>query len=117
MNERARELIHRRRRQVWVHAFMYYHLNETLVSDHQWDAWAQELAKLQRKHGARIGWADKHFADWDGSSGFHLPVHPWVVNKAAQLCRYHIACEYILTEPTRHTRRINRQRKAKRVRP
>ena len=44
------ELIKRRRRQILVHSFIYYELNQNIVSDAQWSAWAQELEELQSKY-------------------------------------------------------------------
>lgn len=35
--ERIRELIHRRRRQVLVHSILYYKLDQTLIADAQFD--------------------------------------------------------------------------------
>lgn len=45
--EVIRELIHRRRSQIIVHSVLYYRLDETLISDSQFDLWSIELVKLQ----------------------------------------------------------------------
>lgn len=74
-----------------VHSFIYYKLDDNIVSDHQWQAWAQELAQLQRQHPKPIGFYDDVFVDWDGSSGFHLPSDPWVEGEAQWLLTYHHA--------------------------
>lgn len=79
-----------------VHSCIYYALNDNLISDHEWSARAQRLAQIQAKVIAKlgrchIGFFDQDFANWDGSSGFHLPIRdPWVVDKARWLLqRYH----------------------------
>lgn len=78
------DLMARRRRQMLVHCFIYYHLDSNVVSDHSWMAWAQELAALQVKHGHRINFYDHAFKDWDGSSGFHLGKDDPDVARVAQ---------------------------------
>ena len=82
------EMIRRRRAQMLIHSCLYYELNESMVSDHQWQAWADELAELQRQNPDKcvIGFYDEEFKDWDGSSGYHLPLRdPWVFGKAQQI--------------------------------
>lgn len=70
----AVEAIARRRRQILVHSCAYYSLDNPVISDHQWDKWARQLAKLQAKYGWRIGFYDEAFRDWEeGTSGFKLP--------------------------------------------
>lgn len=68
------EKIQQRRYQILVHSYIYYELNENLVSDSQWSEWAMELASLQNKYpsiSARVEYADD-FKGWDGSSGAYL---------------------------------------------
>ena len=43
-------LIKRRRRQILVHSFIYYELNQNIISDNQWSEWATELEDLQSKY-------------------------------------------------------------------
>lgn len=65
------EKIHRRRYQMLVHSYIYYEMNENLVSDSQWSKWAMELVELQSNHpdiAQKLPYA-KDFANWDGSSG------------------------------------------------
>ena len=33
-----------------IHSCIYYELNESIISDHQWQAWADELQKLQEDY-------------------------------------------------------------------
>lgn len=68
------EKIQQRRYQMLVHSYIYYELNENLVSDSKWSSWAMELVELQSKYpniAAQVIYA-KDFADWDGSSGAYL---------------------------------------------
>lgn len=82
------------RAQMLVHSCIYYELNANLISDHEWTARAQRLATIQAKVIAKlgrchIGFFDDAFANWDGSSGFHLPLRdPWVVSKARWLLKH-----------------------------
>lgn len=87
-SEIALELINRRQRQVLVHSFIYYQMNENVISDHTFDRWCKELVELRRnhpkEHAASIYVRD--FADFDGSSGFDLPYHlPDIQAKAMRL--------------------------------
>lgn len=77
--------IRQRRAQMLVHSCIYYELNSNVVSDHQWQAWADELQALQAAHPdkTKIGFFDWEFRDWTGATGNHLPHrHPWVYSKA-----------------------------------
>jgi hypothetical protein len=64
----------RRRRQMLVHSCIYYELNGSLITDHTWQAWADELATLQAQHGEKVDFFDGSFSGWNGSTGFHLPL-------------------------------------------
>ena len=69
------ELIQRRRYQILVHSLMYYELDISLVEDHKWAEWGQELAKLQAEHpeiAEQVIFAEA-FKGFDASTGFHLP--------------------------------------------
>lgn len=57
-----------------VHSYIYYVLDDNIVSDSTWMRWAKELQQLQEAHpevAKEVKFADL-FADWDGSTGFHL---------------------------------------------
>lgn len=82
------ERIKQRRAQMLVHSCIYYELNDNIVSDHQWQRWADELEALQKEHPDRcnIKFYDHYFKDWDGATGNHLPHRdPWVMRKALYL--------------------------------
>lgn len=79
------EKIRQRRTQMLIHSCLYYELDDSVVTDHQWQAWADELTKLQTQYPeyCNIGYYDKEFVDWDGSTGMHLPIRdPKIVSKA-----------------------------------
>lgn len=66
-------LIVQRRSQMLTHCYLYYELDQPIISDDQWQRWALELADLQRAHPEPVGFYDKAFQDWTGETGFHLP--------------------------------------------
>lgn len=82
------ELILQRRLQMLVHSYIYYELNDNIISDSTWSKWAVELADLQNKYpeiAKTVEWAEA-FKDWDGSTGAFLPLqNEWVITKAYQL--------------------------------
>ena len=71
-----------------VHSYIYYKLDENIISDHAFNYWGHELANLQKKHpeiASRVCYAEA-FKDWTGDTGAFLPLDdPWVINKAYQL--------------------------------
>lgn len=87
-----KELINRRRNQILIHSCLYYRMNTSIIDDYTFDMWSKELAELQEQYpeiAKNCRWADA-YKDFDGSSGFDLPLsHSWVVSKAQQLLEYH----------------------------
>lgn len=79
------EKIKQRRSQMLIHSYLYYHLDTSVISDDQWQQWANELQYLQDLFPDSIGFYDKVFIDWDGSTGMHLPKDNWIRDKAQQL--------------------------------
>jgi len=79
------EKIKQRRSQMLIHSFLYYHMDTNIVSDNQWQEWANELQYLQELYPDPIDFYDNVFQDWDGSTGMHLPTDNWVRQKAIQL--------------------------------
>ena len=57
-----------------VHSYIYYELNQNIVSDHKWAEWAKELQELQQKYPKESAEVEYYedFKDWDGSSGAFL---------------------------------------------
>lgn len=90
MDEKVLELITRRRRQILVHSFLYYQLNESIIDDYTFDSWSEELANLQNQHpleSAKAVYA-KDFEDFDGSTGYNLPYsHPGIQNTGYRLLK------------------------------
>lgn len=71
------EVIQQRRYQMLVHSFIYYQLNQSIVSDHDFDKWAKELVVLQERYPdiAKTVVYHNEFKAFDGSSGFDLPYN------------------------------------------
>lgn len=88
LNKEIYELINQRRRQILVHSIIYYKLNESIISDSQWSKWAMELVDLQNKYSdisAKCVYSES-FSNFNGSSGFDLPLDDeWGNYKAQQL--------------------------------
>lgn len=82
------ELIRQRRAQMLVHSFLYYVLDDPIVPDDTWQRWANELAKWQVVC-PQIGYYDQEFADWDGTTGMHLPQDDYVRDLAIRVARIH----------------------------
>ena len=84
------EKIRQRRAQMLIHSCLYYQMDESIVDDHTWQWWADELTELQNEYPEHcsIGYFDKEFEGWDGSSGYHLPLRdPYVYRKAEYILR------------------------------
>jgi hypothetical protein len=63
------------RRQILLHCYIYYGMNENIWEDHEWDKRARELHQLQQEHGWNIGFYDEIFKHWKGQSGYWLPTN------------------------------------------
>jgi hypothetical protein len=60
-------------------------MDASIISDDQWQQWADELEVLQKENPKymKIDFFDHEFKDWDGTTGSHLPHrHPWVHAKS-----------------------------------
>ena len=82
------EKIQQRRYQMLVHSCLYYHLNNNIISDKQWDEWARELRDLQNQYPeiSKQVTLYEYFKDWDASTGAFLPItESWVIVKARQV--------------------------------
>jgi len=85
-----KEKIKQRRSQMLVHSYLYYVIDEPIIEDDKWQRWADELAKLQKYNptSCDIGFYDKEFKDWNGDTGFKLPLKdPDVIKKAMEIKR------------------------------
>ncbi|WP_137743397.1 DNA ligase LigA-related protein [Robertmurraya siralis] len=86
------ELIHRRRRQILIHSYLYYEMNTNLIDDHTYDLWTKQLAELQKQHpneSKNIDFYYDIFVDFDGSTGFHLPKEAWMHDVCLRLINEH----------------------------
>ena len=104
----VRAKILQRRLQILVHSAIYYGMGESLVSDHTWNMWAQELVKLQRENPTIAKRVDYHeaFENFDGSTGFDLPYrHPEIMAKAQYLLDIHKRKEDLHGTPGNQTNR------------
>ena len=76
------------RRLMLIHSCIYYEMNTSVVSDHKWQEWADELTTLQLLYGHEFGFYDKAFSEWTAATGCHLPLNdPDVANAAKKLLR------------------------------
>lgn len=86
------ELITRRRRQILVHSFLYYQLNENIIDDYTFDRWSKELYELQIQYPEIASKCiyDDGFKEFDGSSGYDLPYsNPEIQSTGFKLLNYH----------------------------
>ena len=74
MKQTIAEKIKQRRRQMLVHSYIYYELNDNIISDSKWAQWAKELEQLQKDYPEESKQVEYYedFKDWDGSSGAFL---------------------------------------------
>jgi len=88
----TRERIKQRRLQILVHSYIYYELDQNIISDATWSRWAKELCQLQKDNpdiSKSVEWYDA-FKDFDGSTGAFLPLNDaWVQSTAEYLLRIH----------------------------
>lgn len=74
------------RRSLSIHSYIYYVLNDNIISDHQWQANADELVVLQAQYPTlQLSCYDEAFVGWDASTGYHLPKDDFVIRKATLL--------------------------------
>lgn len=87
MDNDIRARIDRRRRQILVHSYIYYELDENVVDDETWSRWALELEQLQRDYpeesAAAVYFED--FKDFDHSTGAGLNYFKNEIIGAAQM--------------------------------
>ena len=86
-DEEIKELILRRRQQIWVHSILYYQMDVNLISDAKWSEWALELETLQKKYpelSKSVLYYDV-FKDFDHSTGSDLPLNDPFMTAKAQL--------------------------------
>lgn len=85
------EWVNRRQRQILVHSFLYYQLNENIISDYTFDLWSKELAEVMQNEPELVKQSVYYeaFKDFDGSSGYNLPYsHPDIQDAGMRLLNY-----------------------------
>ena len=62
-------------RWVLIHSILYYEMNESLVTDQEFDKHAKLLVEMQKEHKASAKKSQYWyvFHDFDGTTGFDLP--------------------------------------------
>ncbi|UJQ86832.1 DNA ligase [Arthrobacter phage Reedo] len=86
-NETIAARIERRRRQILVHSILYYKLDRPLIEDHTYDAWAQELIRLQTEHpeiSEGVAYHRDAFRNFTSSTGYDLPLDDDRANRVAR---------------------------------
>lgn len=83
------EVINRHRRQLIIHSYLYYWLDDPIWSDDKWQQVANDLVELQVLYPDPTGVFDNEFKDWDGSTGMHLPHNEAVACMATAVYRIH----------------------------
>lgn len=76
--------------QMIVHSYLYYVMDTNIVDDDTWQRWANELVSLQSRWQElamtkKIDFYDDVFADWNGSTGMHLPKEDWIKKRCKKL--------------------------------
>lgn len=71
------EKIQQRRYQILIHSCEYYVFDRNIITDSDWDRLAMELVRLQTDYPdiSKIVPYAEAFKNFDGSSGYDLPVH------------------------------------------
>lgn len=82
--------IRRLRAILLVHSYFYYVKDDPKISDDEWQEAANRLRDIQKENPdcCRIDFFDRHFSNWTGDTGFHLPMKdPWVIGKSEYLLK------------------------------
>ena len=89
--DRIYELINRRTKQLIVHSYLYYRLNESLIDDHTFDRWCKELCELKVKYPEIAAktpyWKIGQKFDETGS-GFFIDQYPTELMVDAEILMY-----------------------------
>lgn len=89
INKNIVSLIRRRMLQIAVHSYIYYSMDDNVISDATWSKWAMELVELIKNYPKEFKTIKHHewFEDFDGSTGYHLVKYatPALITKAYML--------------------------------
>lgn len=86
------------RRQILLHSYLYYGLDENIWDDHEWDKRSRELYALQQEHGWNINFYDEMFKKWTGQSGFWLPTNKGIDENVDRVARRILHYDRMLRE-------------------
>jgi hypothetical protein len=84
--------IRQRRMQVLVHSYLYYQLDTSIISDHTFDRWCNELVQLTEQYPEEASQViyHKEFEGFDGSTGCDLPFsYPHIQSIGNKILKYH----------------------------
>ena len=67
--------INHRERQILVTSYLYYNLDENIITDEKFDKYAFDLVGMMKKYPEEFKQSEFYlgFTEFDGSSGFDLP--------------------------------------------
>lgn len=86
----ALEKINQRERQILVHSYLYYELDESVVDDFAFTRWTYDLVDLMSSHPKEFEQSVyyKDFKDYEGATGHGLDYKkPEIVRVATRLLR------------------------------
>ena len=87
MTQSILEKIRQRRLQLLAHSYIYYELDQNIVSDSKWIQWAKELVELQNKYpqeAKEVVYNDQ-FQAFDGSTGAFFMYDDFIIYRANYL--------------------------------
>lgn len=82
--------IEQRRRQLLVHSYIYYELDDNVIDDDAYNRWSKELVELQLKYPKESSRASyyQEFKNFTGDTGFDLDYRkPNIINTAEFLIK------------------------------
>lgn len=88
MRTMIREKIQQLRICVAMHAFIYYELGISHVSDSEWQRWADRLVELHEQYPDYSDDYDSYWEGFDGTTGFDLCQIPGLKASALQYLGY-----------------------------
>ena len=74
MNLEAMKIMEQRERQIIVHSYIYYELNDNIISDDHWAALGKDLVRLRERFPEEFELTKyaELFANFDASTGYGL---------------------------------------------
>lgn len=115
MNQKAYDKIQQRRLQMLIHSYIYYVLDDNIISDATWSRWAKELSQLQKKYpktSKKVPYY-KQFKNWDGSTGAFLDFDDITVARAEYLL--YLRDRPRQQKPKKHTKPVKSKAKKKKL--